>query len=148
MPIKGARQLNARLSAIGNTQAFMTKLGNRTVYHAKKGVARKTGNTGRTIKRDRASARSVKVTAGGASVYLERGTKPHIIRARRARALRFATSSSGQRLSGSPRRGAGIAFARSVRHLGTQAQPFMVPAAKKAATEGGVTIVETWNGAA
>lgn len=148
MTVKGGRELRLRLEAIGDTQNLLSKIGNRTVYHAKKGVARKTGNTGRTIQRGRADADSVTVTAEGAAVYLEKGTRAHDIRARRARALRFAATSGGRRLTGTPRRGASVVFARSVRHPGTQAQPFMRPAAEKAAGEAGGIIVDEWDGAA
>ncbi len=144
--IRGANELQARLTAIGNTRELSRQLGLRTVRHAKKTVARKTGHTGRTIKMDRFDDDSVQVSAKGAAVFLEGGTKPHIIRARRARALRFATS--GRRLSGSPRRGASVVYARHVRHPGTKPQPFMGPAAKKAAGEAGVVITSAWDSAA
>jgi hypothetical protein len=138
------------LEAIGDTEEFMRRLANRGAFHAKRNSRkfRKTGHTGRTIKRGRVTATSSEFHAEGAAVYLEHGTKAHTIRARRARALRFAATSSGRRLTGSPRRGAPVVFARSVRHPGTQAQPFMRPAAQKAADEAGVYIVEIWNGAA
>jgi len=148
MKVKGARELSLRLEAIGDTRGLMAKVGNRTVYHAKKGVARKTGDTGRSIKRDRVTDDSATIIAEGAAVYLEKGTRAHVIRARWARALRFAATSGGQRLTGTPRRGASVVFARSVRHPGTQAQPFMRPAAEKAAGEVGGIIVDAWDGAA
>lgn len=48
--------------------------------------------------------------------YVEAGTRPHEIRPRHRRSLRF------------PSRGGGFAFARRVLHPGTRAQPFMEPA--------------------
>jgi hypothetical protein len=50
------------------------------------------------------------------SVFIEEGTKPHGIRARDARALRFTMG------------GASI-YARRVHHPGTEPRPFMAPAA-------------------
>lgn len=148
--IKGKRQLDLRLKALGNTQKFMSTLGTRTVYHAKKGVARKTGNTGRTIRKGRATANAIDVSAGGAAVFLEHGTKDSTkpILPRRAKALRFIAPSGSARLTGTPRRGTNVVFAKSARHKGMKAQPFMRPAADKAADEFGAVVTKAWNDAA
>lgn len=81
---------------------------------------RRTGALVRDIR-----VRAVRVMERGAEVsfgtvkpyglYVEAGTEPHAIRARRARALRWED-------------GDGAHFARTVRHPGTRAQPFMGPA--------------------
>lgn len=52
------------------------------------------------------------------------GTGPHIIRARRKRALRFTV-------------GGKVVFARSVRHPGTLGRPWLMDAAEKVATREG-----------
>jgi HK97 gp10 family phage protein len=52
------------------------------------------------------------------AVYVERGTRPHIIRPKRARALRFVV-------------GGETVFARLVRHPGTKPHPFFTHALQK-----------------
>jgi len=52
------------------------------------------------------------------AVYVERGTRPHIIRPKRARALRFVV-------------GGETVFARLVRHPGTKPHPFFAHALQK-----------------
>lgn len=59
------------------------------------------------------------VIAGGASVFLENGTKAHEIRARNASVLRFYVN--GQAV-----------FRRSVRHPGTAPRPFVAQARQRA----------------
>lgn len=56
----------------------------------------------------------VEATAAHAA-YVEFNTRPHIIRAKRAKYLRF-------------KKGGSIHFRKSVKHPGTTAQPFMRPA--------------------
>lgn len=155
MTLDGYRPLQARLEAIGSTRDLMQQMGLRTVRGAKLNVRRKTGNTGRTIRLTRVTDDSATVTAGGAGVYLERGTRPHIIRAR-GKALRWPAHGTPTTLGGRARTGAvrrlgnaAFRFATFVRHPGTKPQPFLIPAAKEAAAEVGITqIVETWNQAA
>ena len=133
-------ELQRRLGAVGDTTSLMRTLGLETVREAKQRTRafRKTGDTGRSIRLSRSDRTRALVIAGGASVFLERGTKAHKIRVRRARALRFAVKGAPVRLSGSPRRGAAVVFARSVQHPGTQKQPFMVPAAREVLLKRGI----------
>ena len=88
---------------------------------AKRRVPVRTGHTRSTIRAHEARVSGpfrigTEVTAGGAAVYLERGTRPHIIRARRAHALHF--NWHGREV-----------FFKSVHHPGTRARPFMSEAA-------------------
>ena len=156
MSLKGYGPLNARLTAIGHTETFMYELGNRTVAEAKKRVRVKTRTTSRTIRLERHDKDSALVTVGGAGPFLEFGTKPHIIRPRKARALRFPAAGVSKTLGGRVRtsevrrlgRGAYV-FAREVRHPGTKPYPFLVPGAVAAFREIGLDpIVKAWNGAA
>ncbi len=64
-------------------------------------------------------AEGVIVSPAAHSTELEEGTAAHVIRARRAKALRWEDAS-------------GVHFAGAVQHPGTQASPFMGPAALKA----------------
>ena len=154
--IEGYRPLQARLTAIGDTHDILTQLGLVTVREAKLHVARKTGNTGRTIRLASVTADVATVEAGGAAAFLERGTKPHIIRPKNAKALRWPAKGTPVTLGGRVRSGAArrlgssaYAFAKFVHHPGTKAQPFLLPAAEKAVSTVGVgTIVERWNKAA
>ena len=148
----GAEALQRRLRAISGPQAATTRnrlLGTEVVGRAKRGVARKTGNTGRTIHISELSADHVTVEAGGASEWLEFGTRPHIIVPVRARALRFAATSGGARLTGSPRKGADVVIARYVRHPGTKPMPFLRPAAASTLADAGDIVlgrvVIDWN---
>lgn len=90
---------------------------------AKRRVPVRTGHTRATIRAHEARVRgpftiSAEVTAGGAAEFLEKSTRAHIIRARRAQALRFYWPRVGR-----------VVFFKSVHHPGTQAHPFMTEAA-------------------
>lgn len=152
--IEGFRPLQARLNAVGQTHVVMQQLGLETVRGAKLTVARKTGTTARTIRLTRVTDDSARVEVGGAGVFLEVGTRPHIIRPRNGKTLRFPSKGTPVTLSGRVRSGSAakrgaFAFARFVRHPGTKAQPFLIPAAKAAAAKLGINhVVETWNKAA
>jgi hypothetical protein len=151
--LSGGPQLEHRLAAISRApgRTIGQKWALLTTRYAKLDVARKTGNTGRSIHPGPISETAASVIAGGASEFLEFGTKPHEILPRRRKALRFAAAGSGApRLSGRPRKGQAVTFAKRVRHPGTRPQPFLGPAARRALKESGIegSIVEEWNGAA
>lgn len=154
--IEGLHPLQARLAAIGDTKGQARELGLRTVAYAKHDVARKTGTTGRTIRLARVTEDSALVEVGGAGAYLERGTRAHIIRPKNGKALRWPAKGTPVTLGGRARTGAvrklgkgAFAFATFVHHPGTKAQPFLIPAAKRAIREVGIgTITERWNAAA
>ncbi len=151
MPIQllGVTALQRRLAAISGPNALpqiMRLIGTAAVREQKLLVHRKTGNTGRSIHLVSATAQKAVTEAGGAAAYLEFGTKPHTITPRAAKALRFAASAGGARLSGSPRSGAAVVFAKVVHHPGTKPYPFMVPGAVAAVQQAGVDpIIELWD---
>jgi hypothetical protein len=72
----------------------------------------RTGETRGSIHKRRGGGLSGVVSAHGAAVFLENGTRAHPITAKNGKMLRFM-------VNGSPR------FARSVRHPGTRPRPFM-----------------------
>lgn len=154
--IEGYRPLQARLTAIGDTRGQARQLGLITVREAKLHVARKTGTTGRTIRLTRVTEDTATVEVAGAGPYLERGTKPHIIRAKPGKTLRWPAKGTPVTLGGRARTGAvrslgnaAFRFASFVRHPGTKAQPFLIPAARKAIETVGLgQIIERWNRAA
>lgn len=154
--MEGMTPLRRRLEAVSSARgrkAMMGTLGLAVEGRAREHTERfrKTGNLGMSIHVAEYDEDSVRVVADADyAPDVEYGTKPHEIVPRRARALRWATSPGGARLTGSPRRGAEVAFARRVQHPGTKAQPYMRPAADEVLGEAGIpakVIVEMWDDA-
>lgn len=150
--IQGMTALNRRLKAISGpkaTERMLQFIGLAAVANAKLEVARKTGNLGRSIHTENLTPTSIDVRASAKyAAYVEYGTRPHEITPNAKKALRFAASASGRRLTGSPRIGASVVFAKRVHHPGTKAQPYLIPAAKKAVKDAGADIiVSEWNAA-
>ena len=151
MTVKGIPQLRSRLEAIKPNREMMQRLGLAAIREQKILVPRKTGNLGRSIGLGSLTASSVETRAtANYAAFVELGTRPHDIVPRKAKVLRFALGGSA-RLSGAPRTGAAVIFAKRVRHPGTRAQPFMLPGARRAIEAiGGLKdiIVKLWNDAA
>jgi hypothetical protein len=143
------RQLLSRLEAIKPSPQLMKSLAIVAIAEQKRLVPRKTGNLGRSIGIGRVTATLAETVAtANYAAAVELGTKAHVIVPRRRKALRFAPGGSGT-LSGRPRSGGPVVFARKVDHPGTRAQPFMVPGAQKAIEQfGAEAIVKRWDGAA
>lgn len=152
--LKGYTELQTRLKAIENQgmgPGALRMLGLSAVREQKLLVRRKTGTTGRTIHVSNVTQNTVTTQAAAAARWLEFGTKPHIIRPKVRRALRWAANASDRRLTGAPRVGTtNFAFATEVNHPGTKPYPFMLPGARKAISKAGLLdrIVEAWNKAA
>lgn len=150
----GFPELERRLAALASAnlgKGVISRLGLSTVREAKLLVHRKTGNLGRSIHVSAQTETSVTVTASVRyASFLEYGTRPHEITANARKALRFAASAGGQRLSGAPRKGAAVVFAKRVHHPGTPPYPFLGPGAKKAVDTAGLAeaVVRIWNEAA
>lgn len=148
--IVGLMALNRRIATVQHPHGVMRLLGLATVREAKLLVHRKTGNLGRSIHVASQTETSVKVVASANyAADVEFGTRPHEITTKAAQALRFAASPGGARLSGAPRKGAAVVFARRVHHPGTKPYPYLIPGAKRAVAKGGLkdVIVEAWNDA-
>lgn len=157
--VQGIEQLKRRLHAIepgrGFGRGLMQQVGILAVQEAKHRVHRKTGNLGRTIRVEEATDSSVKIIAGGQQGVgyaqdVEFGTRPHEITPRAARALRWAATAAGRRLTGSPRKGAAVVFAMRVHHPGTKPEPYLRPGAEAAIAklDIGQKVVAAWNDAA
>ncbi len=147
MSVQGADALQRRLTALQHTPLLKT-LGLSTVREAKLLVHRKTGNLGRSIHvKSQTDTHVVVEASANYAGYVERGTRAHEITPRAAKALRFAASASGRRLSGSPRVGAAVVFAKRVHHPGTKPYPFLIPGAKRAVEKSGLSniVIDTWN---
>lgn len=146
----GQDKLERRLNAIGEARPLLRTVQLKAVAEAKALVARKTGHTARTIVPGSTGPTFTIVEAAGAARWLEFGTRPHVIRPRRARSLSWPADAGGRRLSGRARTASGRRiFARKVNHPGTKAQPFLVPGAVAAIRSVGMdSIVKAWNEAA
>jgi hypothetical protein len=151
--IEGMDELNRRIEGIQKVgRALLGKVAILAVSYAKQTVPRKTGNLGRTIRVGQVSDSEAQILAGGQygvgyAQAVEFGSRPHVIRPRNRKVLAWGGS---RRLSGNLRSGAGAtSFAMVVNHPGTQAKPFLRPAAEKAVRETGTdVIVQAWNDAA
>jgi len=148
--IQGLGALEKRMAALqGPLGVKVTRqLGLATVREAKLLVHRKTGNLGRSIRVQSATATSAIVVAGARyAPFVEFGTRAHEITPRARKALRWAASPAGRRLSGAPRKGAAVVFAKRVHHPGTKPYPFLVPGAKRAVAGAGLkdVVIDVWN---
>lgn len=150
----GTAALQRRLHALSipvSGPKIMNRLGLSTVREAKLLVHRKTGNLGRSIHIAATTPTSVTVQAGARYAgFVEFGTHAHIITPNARKALRFAATAAGRRLTGSPRKGADVVFATLVHHPGTRPYPFLLPGARLAVGKSGLAdiIVQEWNAAA
>lgn len=164
--IKGIPQLRARLDAIKPNINLMKKLALSAVREQKLLVPRKTSTLSRTIHIGAVTPTHAEtIASANYAAYVEQGTgkfgpkrKKYEIKPREGRigrhgrpaALKFAAAGTTPRLSGTPRKGGRVKFARRVMHPGSRAQPFMVPGAKNAVAKSGLKtiIVTAWNKAA
>lgn len=149
--VKGMTQLRARLNGLNKGRAKIARqwaLKTTRLAKEKHRPNKKTGVTMASIAPRHVSERGAEVKAGGAAIFLEKGTRPHVIVPRNKKVLRFAPAGS-RRLSGAPRKGAKMIFTKRVNHPGTKAYPFLGPAAREALDVVGVkVIVDEWNSAA
>jgi hypothetical protein len=151
--IAGVDDFRKRLNAITDHRTRLGNVGLRAVAYSKALVPRRTGNLGRTIRLGKVTETSVEVVAGGKlnvgyARPVELGSRPHIIRPRKARVLAWGGSRT---LGGRLRSGQKPThFAMSVRHPGTRAHPYLIPGIKRAVSDAGflADIVADWNRAA
>jgi hypothetical protein len=149
--IRGIPQLRARIEAITPNAGLLRKVALLAVREQKLLAPRKTGNLARTIHLGAVTpTRAETIASADYAAYVEQGTRPHEIRPRNRKALRWAADGASARLSGTPRSGGRVRFAKRVMHPGTRAQPFMVPGAQKAVEGAGLkaAVVKEWNDAA
>lgn len=149
--IKGLRQLLTRFEAIKPNAGLMRNLALSAIREQKILVPRKTGNLGRSIVLGSVSATraETKATAKYAA-FVERGTRAHVIKPRRAKVLAWPATSGDARQSGSVRKSGNLRFARRVNHPGSKPKPFMMPGAKRAVEQAGFRgiVIDAWNDAA
>lgn len=147
--LKGASQLRSRFEAIKPSPDLMRDLALTAIREQKLMSPVATGNLRRSIVIGSVTNTSAETIATASyAAFVELGTKAHDIVPRAKKALRFATGGNAT-LSGRPRSGGAVVFAKRVRHPGTKPKPFMVPGAEKAVRDLGVEpIVKRWNDAA
>lgn len=147
--VDGTKELMRRLNAIKDTRDLLAEIQLDAVAEAKRKVPRKTGNLGRSIGPGGLTKRVAIVHArANYAAHVEFGTRPHVIKPRRARVLAWPQAGSA-RLSGRVRVGGSLNFARLVNHPGTRAQPYLIPGAIEALKRVGITsIIRRWNKAA
>jgi hypothetical protein len=149
--IRGIPQLRARIEAITPNAGLLRKVALLAVREQKLLAPRKTGNLARTIHLGAVTpTRAETIASADYAAYVERGTRPHEIRPKNRKALRWAADGASARLSGTPRSGGRVRFAKRVQHPGTRAQPFMIPGAQKAVEGAGLkaTVIKSWDEAA
>lgn len=146
----GVPELRSRLQAVGNTRDLARLLALTVLAEQKRTIPRATGASGRSLHIEHLTSRGADIVATGGAVFQEEGTRPHTILPRTAKVLRFAVGAEGRRLSGRPRSGARVVFAKRVRHPGTKgvhwAARGITTAARTIQMAGAV--IKRWNDAA
>lgn len=137
--LKGAPELKARLRAIKQSfKPIGRQWADTTADLAPSYVPNRTGRLRGSFRRRHASMKRASVSAHYTATFVDGGTGPHSIAAKRGRTLAF------QGRGGQP------VFARKVHHRGARAQPFK----KRVADEGlrrtpmAGTLIDEWNKAA
>ncbi len=149
--IHGVPQLRARITAITPNEKLLRSIALSAVREQKLLAPRRTGNLARSIHIGSVTpTRAETIASANYAAYVEQGTRAHDIRPRTRKALRFPASRADARLSGAPRKGGRVRFAKRVQHPGTRARPFMIPGAKAAVAAAGLiaSVVKAWNDAA
>ena len=138
MKLTGARELRARFKALRQVfKPIGRQWADGTVRRAKGRVRVRSGKTKNSIRRQNATQRKAAVSAGYGARFLDKGTVPHELRARKVRAMKF-------NVAGRPM------FAKRVHHPGAKAQPFLRVSAREelASSDKVDTIIRTWNSVA
>jgi hypothetical protein len=160
--LQGYESLRRRFAALegGNIgKPLMRALGHAAIREIALVTPVRTGTLRRSLDKDPRDVTdtSAKIhMAANYALFVEEDTRAHDITPNARKALRWAASSAGRRLSGAPtklaqRGGAGgVVFATRVHHPGTKGQHMMERGAEKAvssvgAKELGAVIVKAWD---
>ena len=139
MALKGGRELRARLNALSTAfKPIGRNWADDTVRLARPRVPVRTGRLRQSIRRRNASKKRATVVAHYTAFFVDKGTKPHDIKAKRAKGLVFEG------------RGGRTIFAPKVRHRGYAGRPFRDRAAKEALARNPAAeeLIRAWNRAA
>lgn len=137
--LKGTRELRRRMKAIRTVFKPVGKSwATGTAELARRRVKVASGKTRQTIRIKNASMRKAAVEARGGARFLEAGTVPHTIKAKRVRAMPIGE------VSGRPQ------FAKRVSHPGQRKQPFLRRSGRDvlARTPMAEELIKLWNDAA
>jgi hypothetical protein len=165
--LQGYASLQRRLAALKSPtigSGIMRSLANQANREEKalmySQVTRRTGNSGRNVTIGEVTPTQAALIARSTAVFIDRGTRPHIIRPKNKRILAWPSSGAGRRLTGSARRAmftpggsarlGGWSYAMVVHHPGTRPHEFMIAGARLAVSKSGLgnAVVDAWNAAA
>jgi hypothetical protein len=138
MTLKGKQQLQRRLGAMQKLpKAVGVKWADKDVRLNASRVPVRTGRLRGSFRVKTVTARKAIVSGHFTAYFVDAGPKPHVIKAKRAKLLRFEV-------------GGRTVFARSVHHRGYRARPFRRRAAQQALREARMaqSVIDLWNGAA
>lgn len=136
--LRGKRELQARLRAIGKSfKPIGRQWADETVKAARPKVPVKTGRLRKSFRRRNASMKRATVVGHFTQYFIDAGTVPHSIKAKRTGTLVF----QGRR---------GTVFAQSVHHRGSRAKPFRQRSAEEGLrnTPMADIVIAEWNRAA
>jgi hypothetical protein len=136
--VKGSRELRARLRSLKLAfKPIGRSWGDETVRQARPRVPVRTGRLRKSIRVRNNTQRRTTVAAHYTAYFVDKGPKPHAIKAKRARMLVFPI-------------GGRTIFSRAVHHRGYRGRPFRERAARDALrlTPHAQKIIEQWNRAA
>lgn len=138
MSLKGGPQLRSRLRALkGAFKVYGREWADGTVVEARPRVPVREGKLRRSIRVRNASQRRATVVANFTAYFVDRGPKPHVIRAKKARNLVFQA-------------GGRTIFTKQVHHRGYRGRPFRHAAALASLRKHpmAAVVVKAWNQAA
>ena len=138
MALQGSKELRARLRAIKTAfKPLGRDWADETARLARPMVPVATGRLKKSIRRRNASQKKATVVAHYTAYFVDKGPKPHTIKAKRARTL---VSPIGGR----------TIFSRQVHHRGYRGRPFRERAAREALRRNPKVeyVVQAWNKAA
>ena len=147
---RGMRELRARIEALkGAAPAFTRTFAPVGLRYIKIETPRKTGNLSRSNAIAQVMPAAVYfVNRANYATPVHQGSRPHIITPRRAKVLGpIAATAGGRKLSGSPRKGARVYFAKRVKHPGFKGNPFMLRGLQTALQHVGIRepVIDLWN---
>ena len=151
--IRGQRDLEKRLRAIGDMQGFLRTVQLDTIAGGKARVHRRTGFLARSIVPGNVDETHAIVYVNAPYAAAEEfGSRQHVIVPKRAKVLAWPKAEGSRRLSGRARSGTkrgDMAFATKVTIPARKGHPFIIPAALEALRKRGINaVVNRWNRAA
>ena len=138
MSLKGKQQLSRRLGAVTKLPKVVgVRWADKDVRLNASRVPVRTGRLRGSFRVKTVTARRAIVSGHFTAYFVDAGPKPHVIKAKRGKLLRFEA-------------GGRTVFARAVHHRGYRARPFRKRAAQEALRQAKMaqTVIDLWNGAA